>query len=82
MGALLLRWQVPFAIVFTKADVKKKAGPSAAANMAAFKRLLLEEWEALPVCFETSSATGAGRTQLLQYLASLRVLYEQQRDEE
>ncbi len=69
--------------MFTKTDVKKKgAGGGAAANVAAFKQALLEDWEALPACFETSSKTGAGRTELLQYLASLRALHEQQGGEE
>lgn len=70
--------QVPFAIIFTKSDVKKKTGPSASANMAAFKRSLLEGWEALPACFETSSRTGGGKTEVLQYLASLRILEERE----
>lgn len=66
--------QVPFCIVFTKLDVVKKDMPSSAANMRAFKDALAAEWDALPWCFATSSKTGAGKSELLGYLASLRVL--------
>jgi hypothetical protein len=66
--------QVPFAVVFTKVDVKKKGGPSPAQNMAAFKAGLLQEWEALPPCFATSAREGTGRGEVLGFLASLRRL--------
>ena len=69
---------MPFAIAFTKCDARKRGGPSPAQNAAAFKRLLLQDWEALPPCFETSSRTGAGRAELLGYLSSLRRLEEEQ----
>lgn len=36
---------------------------------------MAEEWEALPRCFETSSKTGTGKSELLGYLASLRELH-------
>ncbi len=36
---------------------------------------LAEDWEALPRCFETSSRTGAGKSELLGYVASLRELH-------
>lgn len=66
--------EVPFAIVFTKLDVQKKDMPTNVANMRAFKSLLAEEWEELPWCFATSSKTGAGKSELLGYLASLRAM--------
>ena len=64
--------------MFTKLDGKKRGGPSPAQNAAAFKRRLLEDWEALPACFETSSKLGLGRGEVLGYLASLRRLEEEQ----
>eukprot|EP00878_Enallax_costatus_P022028 GHUV01023351.1.p1 GENE.GHUV01023351.1~~GHUV01023351.1.p1 ORF type:complete len:294 (+),score=55.14 GHUV01023351.1:39-884(+) len=66
--------QVPFAVVFTKCDSRKKGGPTPAANMKVFKAELLQEYEALPDCFETSSTEGYGRAEVLNYLASLRQL--------
>ena len=37
--------QVPFFLVFTKTDKKKKRCPSAAENIAAFKAQLLATWQ-------------------------------------
>lgn len=60
---------VPFAIIFTKAD---KLGKSIlAGNIAAYKRRLLEEWEELPPIFVTSSESGMGRDELLQYISDV-----------
>jgi len=70
--------QVPFAIVFTKCDSKKKSGPSPTQNVNAFKKGLLEEWESLPTCFTTSAMQGQGKTEVLGYLASLRKLEEEE----
>ncbi|KAL6758731.1 P-loop containing nucleoside triphosphate hydrolase protein [Haematococcus lacustris] len=71
----LAECQVPFCIVFTKVDNRKKDLPTPAANIKAFKTMLAADWEALPWCFETSSRTGTGKAQLLGYLASLRQLH-------
>ncbi|MBR1386848.1 MAG: YihA family ribosome biogenesis GTP-binding protein [Alloprevotella sp.] len=60
---------VPFAIIFTKAD--KVSGSKAQQNMAAFKRKLHEEWEELPPMFATSSASRAGRHEVLDYIDSI-----------
>ncbi|GFH06813.1 EngB-type G domain-containing protein [Haematococcus lacustris] len=73
----LAECQVPFCIVFTKVDNRKKDLPTPAANIKAFKTMLAADWEALPWCFETSSRTGTGKAQLLGYLASLRQLHRQ-----
>ena len=60
---------VPFAIIFTKAD---KLGKSIlAGNIATYKRRLLEEWEELPPIFVTSSESGMGRDELLQYISDV-----------
>ncbi len=66
---------MPFALVFTKLDNRKKDMPANADNIRAFKATMAQEWEALPRCFETSAKTGAGRNELLGYLASLRELH-------
>lgn len=64
--------EIPFSIVFTKTDKKKKKCPPVAQNIEVFKEKLLEEWEYLPATFATSSRTGAGKLELLQYIARLR----------
>lgn len=57
---------VPFAIIFTKADKLTKSALSA--NIEAYKRRLLEEWEELPPVFVTSSESKLGRDEVLQYI--------------
>ena len=37
--------QVPFALVFTKTDKRKKKCPGAAENIAAFQKELLADWQ-------------------------------------
>lgn len=61
--------QVPFAIVFTKAD---KVGPNAAlAHVENYKKDLLKQWEELPPIFITSSEKSTGREQLLDYIEQI-----------
>lgn len=57
---------VPFAIVFTKADKLTKT--ALAANVEAYKKTLLEQWEELPPVFITSSESAMGREELLCYI--------------
>lgn len=63
---------IPFAIIFTKVDKLSKT--AAAANVEAYKRKLLEQWEELPPIFVTSSETGLGREELLDYIDELNQL--------
>lgn len=61
--------QVPFAIVFTKAD---KLGPVAAQrNVEAYKKELLKSWEELPPIFVTSAEKAKGRDEVLSYIEQL-----------
>ncbi|MBQ4376287.1 MAG: YihA family ribosome biogenesis GTP-binding protein [Bacteroidales bacterium] len=57
---------VPLAIVFTKTDKEKQR--EVMGNVAAFRRKMNEAWEQLPPFILTSSATGYGRNQLLDYI--------------
>lgn len=57
---------VPFSIIFTKAD--KLTRTALAKNVAAYKKVLLEEWEELPPVFLTSAETALGRDEVLQYI--------------
>ncbi len=58
--------RVPFCVVFTKTDKVSKA--ELERNVEAFKARLLEEWEDLPPMFITSSETGRGRDEILDYI--------------
>ena len=58
--------QIPFCIVFTKADKLSKAELDA--NVEAYKKRLLEEWEELPPTFITSSETKQGREEVLDFI--------------
>ena len=60
---------VPFAIVFTKAD---KLTPSKARqNAEAWMEKLKESWEELPPYFVTSSEKRTGRDEILNYIESI-----------
>lgn len=61
--------QIPFCIVFTKAD---KLGSSKINDQIAnYKKKLLTFWETLPECFVTSSTSGAGRKEFLDFISSV-----------
>ncbi len=63
--------QVPFAIIFTKAD---KLGVNAgAAKVEAYKKELLKHWEELPPIFVTSSEKSTGRDDVLDYIESINL---------
>lgn len=64
--------EVPFAIVFTKLD--KLSSEAGKKNVAAYCEKLLEQWEALPPVFMTSSEDGRGREELLNYIEELNEL--------
>jgi len=58
--------QIPFSIVFTKADkLKPKALER---NIEAYKNKMLETWVELPNYFVTSSSNNSGREELLTYI--------------
>lgn len=60
--------QVPFVIVFTKAD--KLGSTQLSANIAVYKKELLKEWEELPTMIVTSSEKRTGRDDVLNYIES------------
>ena len=62
---------VPLSIIFTKTDKQKQR--ETAANVAAFKKALSEEWEELPFMLLTSSATGYGRDKVLDHIDSINL---------
>ena len=62
--------QIPFAIVFTKAD-KLKPQPLKD-NIEAYQKKLLETWESMPPYFITSASKDYGRDQLLDYIDAIK----------
>ena len=50
---------IPFGIIFTKADKEKN------------KARLLEQWEELPPVFVSSSVSGLGREEILNYIGTV-----------
>lgn len=63
---------VPFSIVFTKLD--KMGSQAGKRNIDEYCKILLETWEELPPIFLTSSETGRGRDELLNYIDELNKL--------
>lgn len=58
--------QIPFSIIFTKAD---KLKPNALTrNLEVYTQKMLETWEEMPQYFVTSSSNGDGRDELLGYI--------------
>jgi GTP-binding protein len=60
---------IPFAIVFTKAD--KLSAVKVRANVAAYEQKMLETWEEMPPTFITSSEKHEGRDELLGYIEEI-----------
>ena len=58
--------QVPFCVVFTKADKLSKA--ELEKNVESYKARLLEDWEELPMVFVTSSESKLGREEILDFI--------------
>ena len=60
---------IPFAIIFTKGD---KMGPVALeTQINKMKTQILEHWEELPPTFVSSSETGLGREEILEYIGTV-----------
>lgn len=64
--------EIPFTIVYTKLDKKKKDCPPSEENIAAFEEKLLEHFEELPRSIKTSSKAGLGKNDLLNFIAEMR----------
>ncbi len=61
--------EIPFAIVFTKADKLSKS--RLALNVETYKQRMLETWMELPAMFITSAEKGIGESDLLSYIEGL-----------
>lgn len=60
---------VPFAIIFTKAD--KLGSSTLHKHITKYKKELLKTWESMPTHFITSSETGMGRDEVLQFITQV-----------
>ena len=61
--------QIPFCIVFTKAD--KLGSSKLNKQIISYKKKLLTSWETLPTSFTTSSSTGLGKDEFLEFIATV-----------
>ncbi|MCF6170855.1 MAG: ribosome biogenesis GTP-binding protein YihA/YsxC [Bacteroidales bacterium] len=66
--------QIPFVIVFTKADKLKNM--QAANKLKAYRERLLENWEELPEMIVTSSKTGSGKEEMLAYVERTNTFFK------
>ncbi len=57
---------VPFSIIFTKADKLKPE--ELEKNLDNYSKKMLESWESMPDFFVTSAETGAGKTEILDFI--------------
>lgn len=67
--------EVPFAIVFTKADKLSKSRLSL--NVEAYQQKMLETWVELPPIFITSATKGTGETEMMTYIEGLNKQMQQ-----
>ena len=63
---MLRKWQVPFCLVFTKAD--KENQRTVSANVKAFLGKMRETWQFLPQHFVSSTIKKMGREKILQQI--------------
>jgi len=63
----------PFSIIFTKSD--KVSNNMVEENVSAFKQKMLENWEELPPVFISSSKTGKGKDDILNYIDEINNHY-------
>ena len=61
--------EIPFAIVFTKADKLTKS--KLTMNVNSYKEKLQEVWEELPPIFVTSAEKGLGEQELISYIEGI-----------
>ena len=67
-------WQIPFALVFTKAD--KTTQKEAANHVNEFLRELSKTWESMPPHFVTSAIKRTGAKQILNFIYDMNQTFE------
>lgn len=66
-------WQVPFQLVFTKADKNTQLDTSR--NVKAFLNKLRESWEFLPASYITSTVKKTGRDKILEFIDEMNMRF-------
>ncbi len=61
--------QIPFSIIFTKTD--KLRPEELERNLKAFEAKMFETWETMPGYFISSSETGAGKEDILEFIENI-----------
>ncbi len=67
--------QIPFTILFTKADKLNRVNGESMVN--AYKKRLLQKWEELPNIIVTSSVNGNGKEVWLSYIDETNSIFEE-----
>ncbi len=62
-------WQLPFALIFTKADKEKPTVVTR--NVKAFLDAMKENWEFLPASFVTSAEKKTGKDEVLDFIQQI-----------
>ena len=70
------KWQVPFTLIFTKAD--KENQRTVAANVKAFLNKMRETWQFLPQHFVSSAVKRMGRDKMLGVIAEMNSEFREQ----
>ena len=70
-------WEVPFCLVFTKAD--KESQKTVGLHVRLFMEEMRKTWSELPAHFVTSAEKGLGRDRLLAYIESMNKSYSEGR---
>ena len=74
------KWQVPFCLVFTKAD--KENQRTVSANVKAFLDKMRETWQFLPRHFVTSSVKTMGRDKILQHIEEMNAEFTEEKKDD
>jgi GTP-binding protein len=70
------KWEIPFTIIFTKAD--KENQRTVAANTRAFFEAIRKTWQFLPQHFVTSAVKKQGRDKVLAFIGAMNEEFEQE----
>lgn len=62
--------QIPFSIIFTKAD--KELQKVVSANIKSFKTALSKTWDEMPIAFVSSAVKRQGRKEILEFIDSMQ----------
>ncbi len=66
--------QIPFSVIFTKAD--KLGKQKLQNNLEAYRKSLLERWETLPPHYITSAPDKTGKDEVLDYIGEVNQVYD------